>query len=185
MYDEPRTEDERRNREAARERKEWAELYHIYERCVGIAEKIWKDKLDTAAAQQQALSENMRDREPLWAKAADWPGAPTMMMDRSIPVPLFTPRDRLQFVKEASATLLISADRRNLTALYKDPDGETELAQAKEAVAGEGPVEAASGADETVYTEAFTNGSRHDAPAPLADASQYGERVPEAPAPRV
>lgn len=166
-----------RREKAERERKDWAELYHIYERCVGIAEKIWKEKLDTAAAQQQTLAEQMRDRCHVGVVG----GFNYAAADGEIPVPLFTPRDRLQFVKEVGATLLISADRRNLTALYKDPNGETELAQTKEAPAGEGPVEAASRADEMQSDEA-----QPDAPLALGvEAPGYGERLSEAPAPRV
>lgn len=142
----------RRRVEAARERTDWAELKHIYERCVAIAEKVWTAKLDTAAAQQQALAEAMRDRGGIWYQDAN--AEPRVIEGQEIHVPLFTPRDRLQFLKEASVSLLISADRRNLTALYKDTNGEAELAQAQEAPAGASPVEAASGTAETLPDEA-------------------------------
>jgi len=62
-----------------------------------------------------------------------------------IPVPLFTPRDRAQFVKEVAATLLISADRRNLSVRFpkeKPTDAPTQPE------ANEG-IEAASGTSET------------------------------------
>ena len=65
--------------------------------------------------------------------------------DVSIPVPLFTPRDRLQFLKETAATLLISADRRNLNVRF--PKEEPDAPQEPEAPEG-AAVEAASGTDE-------------------------------------
>lgn len=111
-----------------RERRAWAELYHTYDRCVVIAESLWDKRLDDATAQQQALTEAMRDRmvEFPYMGVGD-------LRHSEILVPLFTPRDRLQFIKEVAATLLISADRKNLTALYKEPNGETELDQAGDA----------------------------------------------------
>lgn len=152
---------------AAQERADWAEMQHVYERCVAIAEKVWQEKIDTASAQQQTLAEQMRDRV--------WPTS-YGVYPREIPVPLFTPRDRVQFVKEVATTLFIEAGsrNRNLTAKYKDPNGETELAATEKAVTHEVPVEAASGADET----------QSDAPLALGvETPGYGERVSEAPAP--
>ena len=135
------------------ERAEWAQLYRIYERCVEIAEKVWTDRLDAAQITQQQLTEEMRDRAPeIRSKPSTTMGTLTAateleLVDRSIPVPLFTPRDRLQFLKEATATLFIEAGsrNRNLTVLFAKevPDAPAEP-QAPEGAA----VEAASGADE-------------------------------------
>lgn len=113
------------------ERQRWAELYHIYERCVEISETIWGERLDAAQATQQGIAETMRDR--IRERTSDIVSG----FDGSIPVPLFTPRDRQQFVKEVAATLLISADRRNLTVQFPE----------EPAPASDG-VEAASGVDE-------------------------------------
>lgn len=101
------------------ERAAWAELFHTYERCVEIAERVWKARIEDASAQQHALAAQMRDRPT--SNHVD--AAMGRITDAGIPVPLFTPRDRQQFVKEVAATLLIGADRRNLTVLYpREPE---------------------------------------------------------------
>lgn len=123
---------------AQRERADWAELQHIYERCVAIAEHLWNDRLAIAQHQQYKLAEAMRDRVTPY-------GSP-----KEIPVPLFTPRDRLQFLKEVSTALLIDAGKRNLRALYREvePHAETQ----PEAPSQPG-IEAASGANESPVDE--------------------------------
>jgi hypothetical protein len=95
------------------ERRRWRELRDTYERCVLVAEQVWNDKLRVAEVDQRVLAVMMRDRA--WAdQPEDTPEVD--FLDRGIPVPLFTPRDRLQFLKEVTTTLLIEASRRNLTA---------------------------------------------------------------------
>jgi hypothetical protein len=98
------------------ERRRWAELREVYHRCVAIAEQVWEDRLDAAQVIQDSLAQGMRDR-----------GSDGNAGGLGIPVPLFTPRDREQFLKEVAATLLISADRRNLGAT-PEPKPETETA---------------------------------------------------------
>lgn len=172
----PDERDVRRERErriaALQERADWVQLYRIYERCVGIAEKIWNEKLETAAAQQQALAEAMRDRYRLVPD-----GNPEMFAPKrqgvEIPVPLFTPRDRLQFVKEVGATLLISADRRQLTALYREPNGEAQPAQTENAAPQSDTLEAASGTDEAESV----------APLALVPEADEEQRISETPQP--
>jgi hypothetical protein len=113
------------------ERRRWWELRAVYERCVAIADQVWGERLDAAQMIQQGLAEEMR--APLF-KPTDWPEGTPAIIDRSIPVPLFTPRDRQQFIKEVATTLLIETSRRGLNAT-PEPREET-------------PGEAASGADE-------------------------------------
>lgn len=118
------------------ERARWAEFQRIYDRCVAIADATWSDRLDSAQLVQNDLAEGMRDRRRDGVVPAE------------IPVPLFTPRDREQFIKEVAATLLISADRRNLTALPEPKDAETKPSEGPEAAP-----EAASGTDELSSVE--------------------------------
>lgn len=158
---------DRRAQDVARERAEWLQLQHIYERCIAIGEKVWGDKLKIAAAQQQTLAEQMRDRGTVYYVNIE--GQRRMIEGPSIPVPLFTPRDRVQFLKEVGATLLIDARSHNLTAYYKDKNGETELAAAEKAPEAQGPVEAASGADE----------ADADAPLALDQETPAGQLIPE------
>jgi len=120
---EKRAELERTQR--AEERAAWANLYHVYTRCVEIAEKVWEGKLAVAKLDQQQLAETMRDRSAQIALTV--PENTLDVVDASIPVPLFTPRDRMQFIKEVGATLLISADKRNLMVRFPKerlPDAE-------------------------------------------------------------
>jgi hypothetical protein len=149
-----RTPEQRRADAIKEERRRWRELRNTYERCVAISEQIWSPKLEAAAAQQQTLAEQMRDRpikmtieEPgTWSD--EQIAAVLSRCDSSIPVPLFTPRDRLQFLKEAAVALLISADRRNLTSHYRDTDdAETETPPAGEATEAGATAEAQSLAD--------------------------------------
>ena len=166
-----------RKEAALRERRAWAELYHSYDRCVVIAESVWDERLNEAQEAQQVVAERMRDRTIDPIDRSVFPGTTTFLSDpreASIHVPLFTPRDRLQFIKEVATTLFIEAGtrNRNLTASYKEPQPDAKTQQADEA----GPVvEAASGADET------------DATAPLThhEAYYYGEPVSKAPAPGI
>jgi len=128
------------------DRRRWWELRAVYERCVAIAEQVWSDRLDAAQMAQQKLAEEMRDRAAVTVientdnapagKVWDTPTPRSEIFDRGIPVPLFTPRDRQQFVKEVATTLLIEANRRGLNAT-PEPKEDTPPA-----------VEAASGTDE-------------------------------------
>jgi hypothetical protein len=150
------TEKEQRQRIAAKveERRRWAELREVYLRCVAIAEQAWNERLDAAQATQQQLAEQMRDREE---SRHYTDGKLVAVNPGEIPVPLFTPRDRQQFLKEVAATLLISADRRNLGATPEPkPVEETApeaasgtdeglLDQEAEEVAGQGDVRERAG----------------------------------------
>lgn len=83
----------------------------------------------------------MRDRERPVRYTTGEP-IPHLVTDCSIPTPLFTPRDRQQFVKEVAATLLISADRRQLNVRFPK---EKPTATPSETTNGE----AGSGVDES------------------------------------
>jgi hypothetical protein len=163
------------------ERRRWWELRESAERCVGIAEAIWTARLDAAQVTQQKLAEEMRDRDteqsPEWEeyREAILSGDPhriALCGERykryliaggtlpargagGIPVPLFTPRDRLQFLKEFATTLLISADRRNLPVTREAKRAEQEA-----------PSEAASGDGETITDAEIET---------LAEAAERGE----------
>jgi len=155
------TESSRQQREQharKNERAQWAQLYRIYERCVEITEKVWSARLDAAQEVQQDLAEEMRDRLRF-----DNKDGRVLVHEGVIPVPLFTPRDRLQFLKECAATLLISADRRSLTVLFpkEEPDAAPQPPEGEVTA-----VEAASGTDE---------GSLDGEATDLAEA---GERAP-------
>lgn len=148
---------ERLAHEKGIERRAWLTLWRTYERCVEISERVWTAKLEKASAQQQELAIQMRAHrinEPVPPSVVEREitGYLIEQRDGSIPVPLFTPRDRVQFVKEVAATLLISADRQNLHVYFpKDkPDAGTEPQ------AGDGSgTEAASGtSEESLDTEA-------------------------------
>ena len=142
------TQDQIDTRKRERERQAWGELYRTYMRCIEIADAIWGDRLQDAQADQAALAETMADR---LTGTEQWSG------DSAIRVPLFTPRDRQQFIKEVAATLLISADRKNLTVLFpnkEQTDGPTQP-QAPESTG----VEAASGADKTAVDAETTTGA--------------------------
>lgn len=116
----------KREQAIAIERRRWWELEETYRRCVAIADTIWRSRLVDAAAEQDALAIEMRN---LIAKGKRATGA-EYEIDKGIPVPLLTPRDQLQFVKEVAATLLISTDRRNLPVT---PEANREKTQAPEA----------------------------------------------------
>ena len=135
---EKRAELERTQR--AEERAAWANLYHVYTRCVEIAEKVWEGKLAVAKMDQQVLAEMMRDRV-----TGDHSGAVSRDVHSEIPVPLFTPRDRMQFIKEVGATLLISADKRNLMVRFpkevSDAETKSEAPQEPGIQAASGPAE--------------------------------------------
>lgn len=140
-----------RREEAKRvERMQWAQLYHIYERCVGIAAKVWDTKLDAAQATQRALAEEMRDRDVPHATMDD--DGKIHLTDAQIPVPLFTPRDRLQFIKEVAAGLSIDARYRGLTVQF--PREDVTDAAATPAGGEAAAPEAGSGVDEMLDTEA-------------------------------
>ena len=157
------------------ERRRWAELARTYERCIQIADSMWGAQLEDASRQQQALAEAMRDRgsvhvTPAEDEASSYgesSGDQMAFFDHGIPVPLFTPRDRVQFLKEAAVALLIESGKRGLTVTpeVKEPDAPQKADEAQ-------PHEAGSGVDET------------DGDAPLALATDQQEAsglgVPEA-----
>lgn len=117
------------------ERNAWLTLWRTYERCVEISERVWEKKLDAAQLQQAELAGGMHRRES------------------EIQVPSFTPRDRAQFVKEVAATLLISADRRQLNVRFPK-EKPTDVETKPEAENGTS-IEAASGtAEEAMDIEA-------------------------------
>jgi hypothetical protein len=113
------------------ERLAWWQLRELYERCKAIAEQVWKDDLDHAQQEQEDLAKAMRDRaaqvttaqavspDPRYAVKGQAVEVVTpanvQTVPLEIPVPLFTPRDRVGFIKEATVALLIEANRRNLT----------------------------------------------------------------------
>lgn len=130
------------------ERRRWAELQRTYERCVVIADDVWSERLDAAQTTQQTLAETMRDRGSRTETVAGKSYEVYPALDREIPVPLFTPRDRQQFIKEVATTLLIEANRRNLTVTPEVKDAPPEPPQV-EATAPE----AASGTDELSSVE--------------------------------
>lgn len=116
----------RKANEVAHERRKWREARAIYEQTVQLVEAIWAPRLDAAQTTQEALALQMRDR-----------GATTYLDEHNckrdvdvfgIPVPLFTPRDRLQFLKEATTAFLIFGEKRGLQALPKDPPVEQQEA---------------------------------------------------------
>ena len=119
------------------ERRRWWELRAVYERCVAIADQVWTERLDAAQLTQQKLAEEMRDRKPSREVFTEQGALLATVRDPAeIPVPLFTPRDRQQFIKEVATTLLIEANRRGLNAT-PEPKEDTPPA-----------IEAASGTDE-------------------------------------
>src|SRR2546430_6961503 len=105
-------------REAARlneriqhERLRWWELEEAARRCIAVSEHLWDKRLAAAISAQRQLAETMRDRTSHGTRAD---GVTKYEIDRGVPVPVFTPRDRLQFVKEFATTLLISARQQQL-----------------------------------------------------------------------
>src|SRR5437588_1104872 len=105
-------------REAARvnervqhERLRWWELEESARRCIAVSEHLWDERLTAAISAQRQLAETMRDRTSHGTRAD---GVTKYEIDRGVPVPLFTPRDRLQFLKEFATTLLISARQQQL-----------------------------------------------------------------------
>ena len=133
-----RSEQKKRADLLAAERLAWWKLRAVYERCIAIAEQVWEERLDTAQCVQQNLAEEMRDRTRTQSADTGLPSErqPLYRASVEIPVPLFTPRDRQQFIKEVATTLLIEANRRGLNAT-PEPKPEQETAP-----------EAASGTDE-------------------------------------
>ena len=112
------------------EQHRWNELRARYQRCVEIADAVWGDRLATAQLAQAAMAEAMRDRGlvsvvpiPPNEIVKGGPRSETLSESGSIPVPLFTDRDREQFLKEVAATLLIAADKAGLsvTLPYDEP----------------------------------------------------------------
>jgi hypothetical protein len=100
------------------EAKAWAALAKTYEECARLAAHVWDDQLAAAMTAQQTLAETMRDRAGMTVVTGrdEVENAITSeFYPRDIPVPLFTPRDRLQFLKEVSVTLLIEASKRGLS----------------------------------------------------------------------
>ncbi|HEX9239230.1 MAG TPA: hypothetical protein VF910_01070 [Candidatus Bathyarchaeia archaeon] len=136
---------------ASVERSEWLQLWRIYERCVDIAHKVWDAKLDAASAQQEALALEMRDRGA--AKYKDAEGRERDDDVFGIPVPLFTPRDRLQFIKEVAVNLNITAGQRGLSIRFpkewtpKDAETKQEAGSGSSVEAAPGTVESALDAE--------------------------------------
>jgi hypothetical protein len=170
------------------ERSEWLNLWRTYERCVEIAELVWTTRLDGDTKAQQALAENMRDRIVSFGENSEdvtvEGGTKTFRCRRcgatsqffphhacsardggrsvgEIPVPLFTPRDRAQLIKEAAARLLICADRRGLGVRYpkERPDAPEETQASPEP-----GIEAASGAAEEAVEQETGASSTSGAP---------------------
>lgn len=164
-------------RQVRAEREQWREFQEVYRRCRAIAVGEWTAILEAASAQQQALAEAMRDR-----MAFGWNvgGVQTGGEQREIPVPLFTPRERWQFIKEVTTALMIDARQRGLTAIpeFKEPNGETQSTPAQDRTeAGQADAEAAM---------LDAQGSRTDAPLALvSDPSDEAVGVPEATEPSV
>ena len=94
------------------EKLRWAEYEATYRECLRIAESVWVDRLTVATLEQQKLAESMRDRVAVVIPGTGDVGDTTV--DAELHVPLFTPRDRLQFLKEATAALSAGAERRNM-----------------------------------------------------------------------
>lgn len=131
------TPDEKRIAAKVEERRRWAELQRTYERCIVIADDVWGERLDAAQLAQEGISQLNRDRTAFEQTVA-----------REIYVPLFTPRDREEFIAREVAKLMISAERRGLTVTPELKDAATKSPE------GEAPaIEAASGADETAVVE--------------------------------
>jgi hypothetical protein len=145
----------------AEERAGWLMLWHTYERCIEIAERVWDEKLDVAQFTQDSLAQGMRDR-----------GAEGNAGGLAIPVPLFTPRDRMQFIKEVAAHLNIEAGHRHLTVRFpkeKPTDAPTQP-EAQQAAG----IEAASGTSESdLEQEAREVASQGDPP-----TGQVGSSLP-------
>ena len=120
------------------ERMKWAELQRVYERCKAIAEQTWWATLTNAETEQQQLAERMRDRMvSAFHTETEMIQPGTKILAREIPVPLLTPRDRLQFIKEATVALFIEAGKRNLTAMPEPKEEVAPLTEApEEAIVG-------------------------------------------------
>ena len=88
--------EEERTRAQQVERAGWAELREVYRRAKAIATEAWGAELSDLAHQQERVAMSMNRHEP------------------PIVVPLFTHRDRVYFLKEATVALLIEAGKRNL-----------------------------------------------------------------------
>jgi hypothetical protein len=93
----------------------WAAYEALCTRCKEIAVRVWGADLDAAVEAQQKLAEQMRDRTVPRIE-----GEMTWRVSGELHVPCFTPRDRLQFIKEAAATYLIGTEKRGLTVTPED-----------------------------------------------------------------
>jgi hypothetical protein len=120
----------RKANEVAHERRKWRDAKAIYEQTLQLVEAIWGDRLDAAQQTQQALAEDMRDRTARGDVGQVAGMSYEILPGRGaeIPVPLFTPRDRVQFLKEATTAFLIFGEKRGLQALPKDPPAEQQEA---------------------------------------------------------
>lgn len=90
------------------ETKRWTELSATYQQCLQVAIETWGTHIGLASMAQQRLAEEMRDRR------IDVGEPERITLPHDIPVPLFTPRDRLQFLKEATTAIFIEAGKRGL-----------------------------------------------------------------------
>src|SRR5262245_3660094 len=122
----PNDDVEREQREARakenriHERRAWKMFALRYQRCVELAETVWNERLDDAQEVQTKLAVDMRDRftAPLMTQG----GQVIPPRDKGIPVPMFTPRDRVQFIKEVATALNISAEKMGLVVLWTAGD---------------------------------------------------------------
>jgi len=98
------------------EAKAWKALAATYAQCVDVAIEQWDGMIGLASAAQQKLAEEMRDRKNAHGEFPLSDGTLVEIpVPREIHVSVFTPRDRLQFLKEVSVTLLIEASKRGLS----------------------------------------------------------------------
>jgi len=102
---------EKAARRIAEERRVWWQLEEAARRCIAISEHLWDERLTAAVGAQRHLAETMRDRTSQGTRAD---GVTKYEIDRGVPVPLFTPRDRLEFLARFATTLLISARQQQL-----------------------------------------------------------------------
>ena len=138
-----------------RERAKFRSLRETYVACKLLAEQVWGEELDKAAKEQQELAERMRDRGGLVTEGEDetW-----LQSAREIHVPLFTPRDRLQFIKEATVAIKMAAEKMGV--VLTSP-------LAVEDPSDAGWMEVTSNEDETNERRVFKREPLSEFPAPL------------------
>jgi hypothetical protein len=105
------------------EAKAWKALAATYAQCVEIAIQQWDPLIGIASMAQEKKALEMRDRA---IDVGVEPGSGAVFGGTAlaeIHVPLFTHRDRLQFLKEVSVTLLIEASKRGLSVTQPEDVG--------------------------------------------------------------